>query len=255
MKHSVFAIAVFSATACSGQAERFRYTLQHGPHPSTFAASDSIHSCPSRADTLWTNEFANPIPLHWLDASLRLGCNYTHLPLSVRRRLRDDPASLEFYANVVGDEGAPEHKRAWALQQLSWSGEHRHLPLFIAAAQSGKPGILPNGEYNLSYRAINALASFIQRSRQARGLVWAAATNTNSEHARNAGAEALSTANTPWSRNMLRKLDLSKLDAYTRSRVDNALAHPPCRPGTIFAHWFGIEGQNYSKCEPPPDFR
>lgn len=243
---------------------RFRYTLRNSPdmsandirvHDSTVAAELRRSGCPSFADTLWTEDRRAEIPRYWLDASVRRGCAYSLLPLSVRRRLRDDPASLTYYAAVVRRSiPSTEWGRAAAVMNLSWSAKRRYLPLIFAVARESIPAIVDGG-YNASYSAIIELAPYISESLEARRIVWNAATHATSNVARTAGILALAAANDEWSRDALRRISLASANEYVQTKVARALAHPPCGRGTIFVEWFGYEGQDYSKCEPSPDYR
>jgi hypothetical protein len=255
---------VLAFGVAAAQPPRFRYSLSDQALPDSVRRqiesqqlrNDSLNHCPHRVDTLWAGDPAAPIPPQWLKASVRQGCAYTWLPLIVRRRLRDDTASLTYFAAVLRREvPADEASRAWALRFLSWSAEPRFYRSLVAAAEEGVPGVLPDGDFNVPYRAVLELAPYVADSASARRVVWRAATNANATYARQAGILALAAANDGWSRRALRRLPLEKLDAYTRGIVDRALAHAPCARGTIFVQWFGIEGQDFSKCELPPDYR
>jgi hypothetical protein len=70
-----------------------------------------------------------------------------------------------------------------------------------------------------------------------------------------AGDRASAFASDRRSRETLRALRLTSASEYTRRRVARALAHEPCPRGFVFVEWFGVEGQDYSKCELPPDYR
>ncbi|HEX8904724.1 MAG TPA: hypothetical protein VF771_07785 [Longimicrobiaceae bacterium] len=257
--------ALFALAACRSQPARFRYLLRDDPTwpadvrrriDSAAAVNDSIHGCPSHADTLWAGNPRVQIPRNWLEASLRTGCAHAALPWAVRRRLRDDPASLAFYAAVArGAVPAGEDGRARAVLQLSWSADRRYFPLVLAAARAGTPAVTPDSDYNAAYHATVALAPYLGISRQARRVVWRAATHPSSKYARQAGILALAAANDRWSRRALARLPLDSADPYVRQRAARALAHAPCKRGTIFVEWFGVEGQDFSRCEPPPDYR
>lgn len=133
---------------------------------------------------------------------------------------------------------------------LRWSGRRRFLPLFLRIANGAIP---ETSEENAAYEATLSLAPFLNDSRAARRTVLRHASDPSSDRARRAAILTLATANSPWSRRVLERMH--GRDDEATGFVRNALAHRPCRPGTIFVEWFGIEGQNYSKCEPPPDFR
>ena len=148
-----------------------------------------------------------------------------------------------------------EESRLGAVLYLSWSADRQYFPLILAAARETTPGLLENGDYNAAYRATIELAPYIGESRAARRVVWSAATHPTSSYARAAGILALAAANDRWSRAALRRLPIVAADEYVRATVARALAHAPCKRGTIFVAWFGIEGQDYSKCELPPDYR
>jgi hypothetical protein len=178
------------------------------------------------------------------------------LPNAVRRRLRDDSLSLRYYERIVQPRsGASETQRSVALQYLIWSADPRYYSLLRSAAAEQEPGVTPDGNYNVAYTAIVALAPYLSKSRDARHVVEHAAVNRSSKYARQAGLEALITANNDWSRELLRTQSLADVDEYSRNRVARALAHAPCSGGLVFVEWFGIEGQDYNKCELPPDFR
>jgi hypothetical protein len=246
-------ILALIAVCCTARRHEFYYPLLQGPDPSVFSRMDSMYGCPPRGDTIWTHNRHTRIPLHWLEASLKPGCAYSSLPLSVRRRLREDPESLSYYEKVLtGSIAMPEAAKVWALLHLSWSGDARYAPLILAAARSGPPGLLPSGDYNLEYRAVIELAPYVSKSSDVREVVLRAAQDQRSEYARRAGVIALAVANTPWSRNILAELPP---DDFTRDMVARALASQPCSGRTIFVEAFGIEGQNYSRCKQPPDYR
>jgi hypothetical protein len=259
----IILLLMLAGGACV-QPSRFRYPLRgYADLPasarmeldSARAVSDSVHRCPPRADTLWAADRRRPVPRAWLSAALTGGCGHASLPDPVRRRLRDDPASPRFYEAVVrGAFPATEDERARALQQLSWSAERRYLALFLHEARNGAPGLHERGDYNAAYVATLALAPYLHESPTARRVVLRAATDS-AALARRAGVLALAAANTPWSRRALRGISREGIDEHTLGIVERALAHRPCRPGTIYVEWFGIEGQDYSKCEPAPDFR
>jgi hypothetical protein len=268
MRRRPVLVALLLLSGCrshQGEPARFRYTLRDsGDWPaevrrtrdSTAAAELRRFGCPSYADTLWTLDAATEIPRAWLDASVRPGCAHTALPFAVRRRLREDPAALAHYAGVVQRSiPAEEWSRAVAIRQLSWSAERRYLPLIIATAREAVPGVVANGDYNASYRATIELAPYVAESREARHLVWRAVTDSASELARQAGLLALTAANERWSRDALRRLARITTDPSTQAAVAHALARPPCRRGTIWVEWVGIEGQDFSRCEAPPDYR
>lgn len=246
------------------QPPRFRWSLRDDDLPadarrridSMRIASDHAHGCPSRADTLWAADPATTIPTYWLEASIRPGCGMTALPNAVRRRLRDDSTSLRYYEGIVKPgTAAPEPQRAAALQYLIYSGEQRYLPLLLDAANKQLPGLTSDSNYNAPYYATLALAAYLSSSRDARRLVGRAAENHRSRYARQAGLLALATSNSDWSRRLLRELSLDGVDEYTRGRITRALAHAPCTGSLVFVEWFGVEGQDYSKCELPPDYR
>lgn len=258
-------IVALLLVGCRSQPPRFRYLLHHAPevsadrlrqNDSILAVEDRRHGCPSRADTLWASDTRTAIPGHWLEASLRTGCGHAGLPFAVRRRLRDDPAALAYYAGVLRDSiPASEDARAWAVRQLSWSADQRYFPLIQSAAREGTPGLTESGDYNTAYWATVELAPYVSRSREARRVVWSAATHPTSEYARAAGILALAAANDRWSRGALRRLPLDAAEDHARRSALRALAHAPCKRGTILVEWFGVEGQDYSRCEPPPDYR
>jgi hypothetical protein len=141
------------------------------------------------------------------------------------------------------------------LRFLDWSADPRYLPLFLRIARAGTPDRLPSGDYDIVYNAISALAPYVATTPEARRLVERAAADSRNEIARQAGMLALAAANDERSRRTLRGPPLTSVSKYVRDRVVNALLHEPCAPGTIFVVWLGVEGQNYSKCELPPDFR
>jgi hypothetical protein len=245
------------------QPPRFRFPLDDSglsadvrrAYDSVSIALDIAHGCPSRADTLWAADQRMEIPRYWLEASIKQECSVASLPNAVRRRLRDDSRSLRYYEHVVQhDSSASENARAIALQYLIWSADARYFSLILHAATEQEPGVTPVGDYNVTYRAIVALAPYLSTSRAARRVVERAV-NRSSHYARTAGLNALVSANNAWSRRLLRRQSLADLDDYTRRQVARALAHAPCPPGLVFVEWFGIEGQDYSKCELPPDFR
>jgi hypothetical protein len=171
--------------------------------------------------------------------------------------LRDDPASLRFYERLVkSGNRARESERATALTILSWSADPAYFPLFIKAATTQSAGFTPNHrDYNAAYNAILALAPYLAYSPAARRVVIRAVADPNSEHAREAGILALATANDNWSRRILSALPLTSVNDYVRGKVSSALAHPACPRGLVFVETFGVEGQDYSKCELPPDYR
>lgn len=250
----------------AAQPPRFRYDLRDDPDmpadlrrtiDSLNAVSDSVHGCPPRADTLWASNARSPIPTRWLNASVQLGCRHSGLPLAVRRRLRDDPASLRFYERVVkSGNSAPESERATALTILNWSADSAYFPLFIKAATTQSAGLTSDhSDYNAAYNAILALAPYLADSPAARHLVTRAVADPNSEYVRQAGILALATANDNWSRRTLRALPLTSVNDYVRGEVSRALAHAACPRGLVFVERFGYEGQDYSKCELPPDYR
>jgi hypothetical protein len=261
------ALALLLLGGCHHQSDkpRFRYTLRESPdesaddlrvRDSTVAAELRQSGCPSFEDTLWTGDRRAKIPRRWLDASLRFECAYTLLPLSVRRRLRDDRTSLAYYAAVVRRSiPSSEWGRAIAVRTLSWSGERGSLPLILAVASETSPGIVEDGDYNAAYWATFELAPYVSDSREARGVVLRAATHPTSRHARAAGILSLAAANDRWSRDVLRRIPIASADEYVQTKVARALAHPPCGRGTMFVEWFGFERQDHSKCEPPPDYR
>jgi hypothetical protein len=171
--------------------------------------------------------------------------------------LRDDPASLRFYERVVkSGYKARERERATALMLLSWSADSAYFPLFIKEATTQSAGFTSDHrDYNAAYNAILALAPYLAVSPAARRVVIKAATDRNSEYAREAGILALATANDDWSRQTLGALPLTSVNDYIRGRVSRALAHAACPRGLVFVESFGYEGQDYSKCELPPDYR
>jgi hypothetical protein len=260
-------LAALPLAAGGAQQERFRYTLRDDPTlpadvrrqiDSLQAIHDSIHRCPSRADTVWATDPHQAIPPHWLKASVNQGCAHSSLPDVVRRRLRDDTASLSFYAAIARRAiPATPTERVWALLQLSWSADLRFFPLILEAARSGRSDLdRVADDYNLAYRATIELAPYLHSSREARAVVMRAASAPRSRrYERQAGILALAAANDPTSRAALLRLSLGGLDPAQRATVRRALANAPCLPGTIFVEWFGIEGQNFSKCELPPDYR
>lgn len=263
------ALIVFALTlaACAHTPHGARYALLSGSNSTALARSDSNQSCPPRGDTLWATNAEALIPRHWLEASITHGCAYGHLPRSVWRRLRVDRASLAFYADVVrGIRPASEHARTWALRYLSWSGDRKYRPLILDAARSGVPGLVPVPEalplpggmpardYNVPYRALLELGLFLFESEEARTIVLQAARNDTSEYTRRAAILALARANTPWARQILRETALEALDEYTRARVARALAHLACERGTVFVESYGVEGQDYSKCQRPREY-
>lgn len=249
----------FTFASCA-RATRFQFDLRDSPDlpaaarsaiDSLQAIDDRVNHCPPRPDTLWAADPRGAIPRVWLDASVSQGCRYSGLPNAVRRRLRDDPSSLRYYEAVAG--GAlprGEFERATAVVILRWNGRRRFLPLFLRVANGAIP---ETSEENAAYEATLSLAPFLNDSRAARRTVLRHASDPSSGRARQAAILTLATANSPWSRRVLERMH--GRDEGTTGFVRNALAHRPCRPGTIFVEWFGIEGQNYSKCEPPPDFR
>ncbi|HET7457097.1 MAG TPA: hypothetical protein VFJ74_05520 [Gemmatimonadaceae bacterium] len=258
-------VLLLPAFAAGAQSPRFRYDLRDDTampemyrraRDSALAESDRVNHCPPRADTLWA---ANPrarLPEPWLRASLSPRCGSNSLPNAVRRRLRDDARSLDFYRGVVESRIAgTEDDRAAALRFLDWSADPRYLPLFLRVARSGAPDTLPSGGYDAAYNATLALAPYLATSREAWQLVVRAAVDRTNPIARQAGMLTLAAANDQRSRRTLRGLPLASVNEYVRTRVLDALAHEPCTPGTIFVLWRGVEGQNYSKCELPPDFR
>lgn len=261
----LLALVLLPVLGLRAQAPRFRYDLRDDPDlpadvrrtiDSLQAVSDSVHRCPSRADTLWAGNIRASIPHPWLKASLRLGCRLAGLPNAVRRRLRDDPASLRFYEQVLqAGSGAPEAEQATALLILRWSADPGYFPLLLGAARGQMPGLTPDGDYNAAYNAIIALAPYLSDSVEARRLVRRAAFDPSSKYAREAGMLALATANDTWSQQTLRALSLASVNEYIRGRVTRSLAHTPCPRGFVFVEWFGVEGQDYSKCELPPDYR
>jgi len=259
-------LVVLPVLALDAQAPRFRWALRDDPDlpadvrrtiDSMRVSSDRAHRCPPRADTLWAANPRAAIPTYWLEASVRPGCWSVALPNAVRRRLRDDSTSLRFYERVVRlGSGASETGRSAALLNLIWSAEPRYYPLLISLAAEQRPGLTPDStNYNVSYNAIVALAPYLSDSLDARRLVERAAEDRSSKHSREAVLLALATANSDWSRQLLRRLPLAGVDEYIRGRVGRALAHTPCPRGLVFVEWFGVEGQDYSKCELPPDYR
>jgi hypothetical protein len=262
---SLLCLILLPAFAANAQPPRFRYDLRDDPAmpekyrralDSALAESDSANHCPPRSDTLWAADRRATIPEPWLRASLSLGCRFGDLPNAVRRRLRDDTTSLDFYHGVVESRIAgSEDDRATALRFLDWSADPRYLPLFLRIARAGTPDRLPSGDYDIVYNAISALAPYVATTPEARRLVERAAADSRNEIARQAGMLALAAANDERSRRTLRGPPLTSVSKYVRDRVVNALLHEPCAPGTIFVVWLGVEGQNYSKCELPPDFR
>lgn len=250
----------------AAQPPRFRYGLREDPEmtadlrrtiDSLHAISDSVNRCPPRADTLWASNTRSPIPTRWLNASVQVGCLHSGLPLAVRRRLRDDPASLRFYERVAkSGNGRPEVERSMALSILSWSADPAYFPLFIKAATTQSAGLDPDSkDYNAAYTAIIALAPYLADSPAARSIVIRAVANQNSEYARRAGILALATANDEWSRRALRAVSPTSVNSYIKGVISRALAHAACPRGLVFVEWFGYEGQDYSKCELPPDYR
>jgi hypothetical protein len=249
----------------SAQSERFRFTLMDDPTlpaeslrqiDSLNAVQDSAFHCPPRGDTLWTADHAHSIPTVWLAASVSEGCRIAGLPNPVRRRLRDDPASLPFYEQVVrGGIPASEDQRATAMQLLSWSAGARFLPLFLDEARSVLPAVLKNGDYNAAYRAIEALSQYASNSADARRLILRAAMDRHAPAARMAGVLALAAVNDGWARAQLRALPKGWVDEYTEGEAKRALSHPRCSNGLLFVRHFGIEGQDYSDCELAPDYR
>jgi len=259
-------LLVLPVFALEAQAPRFRWPLRDDPElpadvrraiDSMRLSSDRAHRCPPRADTLWAANPPAAVPTYWLEASVRPGCWSTALPNPVRRRLRDDSTSLRFYERVVRRESAAsETARSAALLNLVWSAEPRYYPLLISMAAEQRPGLTPDGtNYNVSYNAIVALAPYLSDSLDARRVVERAAEDRSSIHARQAVLLALATANSDWSRQFLRRLPLAGIDESIRGTVRRALAHPPCPRGLVYVEWFGVEGQDYSKCELPPDYR
>jgi hypothetical protein len=53
----------------------------------------------------------------------------------------------------------------------------------------------------------------------------------------------------------MRRLATASSDPDTGAAVNRTLGRPACRRGTILVGWAGIEGQDFSTCEPPPDYR
>ncbi|MDB4908023.1 MAG: hypothetical protein JWO05_2807 [Gemmatimonadetes bacterium] len=265
MQRLLLFLVVVPVVALPAQTPRFRYDLTNDPPlspqvrqsvDSARTVSDSVHGCPSRGDTLWTGELRASIPDRWLAASLRPDCGHTALPNAVRRRLRDDPSSLNFYEHVVsGRAKASEAERAKALLMLSWSGDAKYFALLLRVATEQLPGLAPGGDYNASYNAIISLAPYVGGSSKARALIQRQLGPSRSGYARNAAIIALASANDAWSRRMLRASQMTSIDEFILAKVHRALAHAPCPRGSVFVEWFGIEGQDYSKCELPPDYR
>lgn len=264
MIRTLLLLTFVSPLLLGAQTPRFRYTLNDSGLPaesrhtvdSLNRISDRANGCPPRADTLWTADPRAPIPEYWLEASTRLGCRMTGLPTPVRRRLRDDSLSLPYYEHIARrGSGATEIQRSTAVRNLAWSGDPRYFPLLLEIATTEEPGLTPEGDYDASFHATEALAPYLATSRDARRAVHRAAENRVSKWVRNAGLHALTTANNDWSRRLLRTLSLDDVDQYERDQIKRALAHAPCTSDLVFVEWFGIEGQDYSKCELPPDFR
>lgn len=248
----------------SAQQTRFRYSLfEDSTLPadvrrtidSMNLADDKVHKCPSRGDTLWVTNRRRPIPAHWLRASLRFGCGFASLPLPVRRRLRDDPASLSYYEAVFWSPSASPDERAAALQLLSWSAEPEYFPLLLHAASEQLPARLPRGDYNASYYAVIALAPYLSFSVEARRLVTRAFFDPWSAIAREAGVLSLAAANDISSRQILRTMRSGWVDEYTRNRAGHVLTHAPCSRGLILVVPGYPTPQDYCKCELPPDYR
>jgi hypothetical protein len=250
--------------AISAQGTRFRYNLVDDPTlpanvrreiDSLTAIDDSVHGCLPRSDTLWASNLAATIPRRWLDASLHTMCGFAGLPNAVRRRLRDDPGALLHYERAYWAPETSREARANAVALLSWSRDPRYLPLLVHAAQSEIPTLLPQGTYNAAYNAIVELSPYVATSIEARNLVERSARHPRSVHAREAGVTALVAANDFLSRHSLRLLPYGWVSQYHADRVRHVLSHPPCARGLIFVVHTGVEGQDYSRCELPPDYR
>ncbi|MBB4634619.1 hypothetical protein [Longimicrobium terrae] len=232
-----------------------RYAGLYRRSDSLQAVSDSINHCPPRADTVWAGNRRVAIPQVWLEASVAHGCSGTGLPNLVRRRLRDDPASLPFYEAVArGQGGRDELARAAAVSFLGYSGHRRYFPLLLRIASDETPA-LGEKDYNAAYWATIALAPYLWESHAARRTVLRHAGNMNAPRAREAGIQALAIANSTWSRRHLKAMVPDNPSEYHMRIVGRALSHRPCRPGTVFVERIFIEGQDYSRCEPPPDWR
>jgi hypothetical protein len=250
--------------AVSAQGTRFRYDLVDDPTlpanvrreiDSLIAIDDSVNGCLPRSDTLWAANLQAPIPSRWLNASLHTMCGFAGLPNAVRRRLRDDPASRLYYERAYWARETSREARANAVSLLSWSRDPRYLPLLLHAAQSDIPMLLPQGSYNAAYNAIVELSPYVATSIEARNLVERSARHPRSVPAREAGVTALVAANDFASRHALRLLPYGWVSKYHADRIRHVLSHPPCARGLIFVVHMGVEGQDYSRCELPPDYR
>jgi hypothetical protein len=127
-----------------------------------------------------------------------------------------------------------------------------HRDVILAYART-EP-VNEHGEYNHTPygTAVDALARYARYDGQARTHLINLLRDGGTPWVRQRALHTLMRLNDPWARSQLRLVPKRELTMRDRASLARLMTDAPCQPDTYWQECYGVEGQNFHGCKPPP---
>ena len=219
-------------------------------------APEALVACPIAADTLWTSDSTTPPPRAWIIGAVRQPC-WNRFTDRIRSRVLRNSAAHDFYVRFLTNaERVPEldapTDTARALYTVGWLAPPVHRDVLLAYARTEPAN--ENGEYNHTPygTAVDVLARYARFDGQIRTWLLKLLRDGGSPWVRQRALHTLMRMNDSWARSQLQRVPRRELTQHDRASLARLMADGPCQPDTYWQECYGIEGQNYHGCKPPP---
>ncbi len=217
---------------------------------------EALATCPSAADTLWASDSTATPPRTWIIGAVRQPC-WNRFTDRIRSRVWRSSVAHDLYVRfLTRAEPVPELDAATdtarALYVLAWLAPAVHRDVLLAYART-EP-VNEDGEHNHTPygTAVDALARYARLDGQVRTLLLKLLRDGGSPWVRQRALHTLMRLNDPWARSQLRRVPSRELTLQNRGLLARLVADGPCPPDTYWQECFGVEGQRYHGCKPPP---
>jgi hypothetical protein len=217
---------------------------------------EALAACPAADDTLWALDSTAPPPRIWIIGALRQPC-WNRFTERIRERVSRSSAAQNFYLEfLTGGRRVPEldasTDTARAIYTLGWIAPPVHRDVLLAYSRTEPAN--EQGEQNHSPygTALDALARYAPLDGRVRTRVLMLLRDGGSPWVRERALHTLMRLNDPWARSQLERVPRRELTHRNRALLARMMADGPCPPETYWQECYGIEGQRFHGCKPPP---
>jgi hypothetical protein len=216
----------------------------------------ALVACPAAADTLWAADSTASPPRIWIIGAVREPC-WNRFTDPMRARVWRSAAAQDLYVRflmraerITELDAAADTARA--LFTLAWLAPPVHRDVVLAYTRT-EPGD-EQGEYNHTPYgiAVDGLARYAGHDERVRAHLLKLLRDGGSPWVRQRALHTLMRLNDPWARSQLSLVPKRELTLHDRASLARLMADGPCQADTYWQECYGVEGQDFHGCKPPP---